>query len=180
MQPFRSLPCELPQGLVENDRLAMPRLSVIESSLGDGLSAHLLQAHRLGAKLHLVDVSHLGPAPFVLDHKNLFVGAILHRIGFSRKPQRERSDRHAELRAPAWPRFAGTRVRARVKHFALCGVQVFRPLLLDVDQSALSLTEEEVLQGRQWEQVLVRVHNIYTRDWTFTPAASPSEGTSTA
>ena len=67
-----------------------------------------------------------------------------------------------------------------MKHSALRGVQVFRPLLLDVDQGALPLTKEEVLQGRQWEQVLVSVHSIYTRDWTLTPGASPSEGTSTA
>jgi len=104
----------------------------------------------------------------------------LHDVGPADQTQTQRAQGQAPGDAEIGPRLvprAGL-VDPAVEMGALHGQCVVGPLTLDVDERALALAEEQVLERRERQQRLFGIHQ--SGSWSTTPAGRLSRSTSTS
>jgi hypothetical protein len=151
-------------------------LPVEEKTLKDASAEHLFQAQGLRADLDLVAVIVLGTAAFIFDWRRLPPAAKVRQakaalfvfrreersefddVGLSDEAETQRADAKPTGNAEAGSRFPASFVGPVVEDLAFGCKAVLRPLLLNVDERALSRAEGEVLQPGQWQQVVFGEH----------------------
>ena len=138
--------------LIKRNLGAPAWLTVKQLSVGDGGFQHFLQAKRLGTELYLIKIASLRFAAFVL-HRPRALEPEFDYIGATGDSIAQRPDAQTAADTDAIPNFEGFRVSIFVQQSSFGGKPVFAPLLFQVNQTPLPLTEREVLQGREWQQV---------------------------
>ena len=125
----------------------------------DRLAPHLFQAERLRAQLNAVAVVALGPPALVLDGQRRFAGPPLDDVGDAVKPQLEAAQGQGPSRQRLGPPGRSAAVGLFVQKGPLGGVPILRPQPLDVDERALALAIEQVLQGGDRQQFRLAVRH---------------------
>jgi hypothetical protein len=175
----------LPQGFVEVHFEAAAGLAVEERAPGHGLAEHFFQAQGLSAELDLVRTVGFGAAALVFDGigepgAGVFFGAVeLDDVRLSREAEPEAAQRQAADDPEVPSGFGLSAVRPLVEMGTLDGQRVVHPDPLEVDESALALTEEQVLEGGEREEVVFGKHFQLTSR-SFTPAGTRSRWTVTS
>ena len=87
------------------------------------------------------------------------IASELHHVALPRKPQRERLNAKAADDEQIAPRLTQLLVvRALMQKISLHRAQIFRPLLLDVNECPLPPAEPKMLQTRDHQAVVRAVH----------------------
>jgi hypothetical protein len=122
--------------------------SIIQESFFDLGGEHFLEAESLGTELDSIAVVFFGPAPFVFDRDDRAASMKLDDVGLPAQTELQRAERQATGDADAGYGCGMRLVGFAMQMLALHGPQVFGPQTFDVDQGALSLAEDQVLEGR--------------------------------
>ena len=127
---------------------------------------HFFQAERLSAKLHPVGIIFFGPAALVFNGKWL-PDAIFPQMKFddispADHPQLQGSNRHIKFDPYFTTRLTPGGMHPFVENSSFSGQPVFRPLLFNMDQRTLTRTEQQVLKGRDHNQIFFAVHNVFS------------------
>jgi hypothetical protein len=133
--------------------MAAAFFAVEERAIWDGDAEHFFKTQRLGAELHPVAVVFFWFAAFVFDRQHGAVAVELDDVCFSTQAEPVRYDVQPACDADAVAGFVGAVVGFFVELVSLCGEMVFRPDLLEMDECALPLAEQEVLQCGEGEEV---------------------------
>ena len=148
--------CSGAEVFVEGHFMAAASFTVVERTIGDGELEHFLETECLGAELHAVAVVFFWFAAFVFDGQHGAVAVELDDVCFSAQAEPMRYDVESACDADAVAGLVGAVVGFFVELVALGGEMVFRPDLLEMDECALPLAEQEVLQCGEGEQVCGR------------------------
>lgn len=141
------------QGAIEGHVVAVARTSVEERPLGDRRVQHFFQTESLRAQLHHIRVIALGSASLVFDRTDKIpaIGTLpsmeLDSIRLPDQPQTQGPKCHPPRDPQVATGLPGSLVYATVEVTALDRKSVVRPYLLDMDERALPLAEEQVLEG---------------------------------
>jgi hypothetical protein len=175
MQPRRRLLGRFPEDEIEGRAVTMLGSPIEERPLANDGAQHLFQADRLRAELYLVTAVELWPSSLVFDRVRdpspSRVGETgsgagfaveahtmeLDHVSHSGDTQLEGTDRHAtgsQNRAPQFSPWQSL-IHPAVQVCALQRQRVVRPELLDMDEGALALTEDEMLQCGQGQKFVL-------------------------
>jgi len=147
MEPGCGLTRRIAQCSIEDDLRPPLPFPVEEKPLSDVRIEHFLQAKRLGAQLDTIGIVRLWFPAFVFHRDDPPVAVELDDIALSGELQTLTQDRKSPRDPHSRPRFIGSIVSPLVQDGTLHGEAVLRPNLLQVDERALALAEEEVLEG---------------------------------
>lgn len=171
----------LPQPPVEDHIGAPPPRAVEQGPRGNLAAQHLFEADRLGTKLHAIAIVLLGLATLVLDWHhgpsaagepiapsappcqplagNVIERAKLNHVGLADESQRERPQRQAASDPQIALAIARFLMGLAMQMLPLNRQPVLGPLLLDVDERALPLTKQQVLEGGDREEIVFGEHD---------------------
>ena len=154
----------------EENRHTPPRFPIIQRSLRNIAAKHFLKAHGLSAKLQRIAGILTKASPLILDRIRL-PESLSSRQGDSmfstpefknitRTGNAERRGKHAHI--PRDQQIAAAFRKAAVVSVAMqdravCGTEVFRPLVFNMDQRPLTAAETEMLKPRQLQIILFAV-----------------------
>lgn len=178
MEPGRGLFGQAPELGVERHVETMPGLA-IEESAGRYVGAqHFFEAEGLSTELDLVGPVAFRPAAFVFNRKRpprtLIDPVKLDDVGFSGEPEPEAAQGKRPGDPEIAPGFLDSAVRLLVEVTALDGQRIFHPDLLQMDQSALPLAEQQVLQGGKREEVVFAEHRSHPPDHRISRRLTPA------
>lgn len=154
----------------ELDLGSTARLTVEECAIADFATKHFFEAEGLGAELDFVAGVAFGFAAFVFDGEGSpqtgkvgewdAVGGLVEfdDIGLTGEAEFEGVEAEAAGGADTWATFGTWGVGAFVEDAPFGSETIFLPQLFDVDKPPLPLTEEEVLEAGEWEEVIFVVH----------------------
>ncbi len=154
----------------ELDLGSTARLTVEQSAIADFATKHFFQTEGLGAELDFVAGVAFGFAAFVFDGEGSpqtgkvgewdAVGGLVEfdDIGLTGEAEFEGVEAEAAGGADTWATFGTWGVGAFVEDAPFGSETIFLPQLFDVDKPPLPLTEEEVLEAGEWEEVIFVVH----------------------
>ena len=145
-------------------------LTVKESAIADLATKHFFETEGLGAELNFVAGIAFGFATFVFDGEGSpqtgevgerdTVGGFVEfdDVGLTGEAELKGVEAEAAGGADTWATFGTWGVGAFVEDAPFGSETIFLPQLFDVDKPPLPLTEEEVLEAREWEEVIFVVH----------------------
>lgn len=154
----------------ELDLGSTARLTVEECAIADFATKHFFEAEGLGAELDFVAGVAFGFAAFVFDGEGSpqtgevgewdAVGGLVEfdDVGLTGEAELEGVEAEAAGGADTWATFGTWGVGAFVEDAPFGSEAIFLPQLFDVDKPPLPLTEEEVLEAGEWEEVVFVVH----------------------
>ena len=184
LEPGRGLLGQAPELRVERHVEAVPGLAIEESAGRYGRRQHLLQTKSLGAELHLVSPVTLRPAAFVLDWKGppcaLADPVKLDDVGLAGEPVAEATERKRPGDPEIAAGFLNTAVRLLMKMPAFDGQRILYPHLLQMDQRALPLAKQQVLESGKREEVVFGEHWSHRISRRLTPTGKRSRATVTS
>ena len=172
MEPSRSVLGRSPELVVEDHLIPAPPRPIEEVAAGHTHVEHLLQTQCLRTQLYFVCAMALRAAALVLDRSwcptspapvKRNAGSApdpleLDHIGPSRQAQLCRAHREASQDDQVFPRLVLSRVSPSVHASPLHREAIVHPSLLLMDEGALTLAVQEVLDGAQRDEFVVRVH----------------------
>ncbi len=140
---------------------------------GHAHAEHLLEAHGLRAELNVVREASGTPSSLVLDGKGprrgpVLGARVLDDVRVSEQAEPLGAQRNAAKSRDPVPASPFASVRSLMERAPFGREAVLRPEALDVDERALPLAEEEVLEARDREQEVVGDH-VVTGSMTRTP-----------
>src|SRR6266545_2300230 len=167
----------------DRDGEATAGIDVVQLTLCDGDGPHLLQGHRLRAKLDAVSAQAFPFRPLRLDRPHDLDAGLppcLDPVGSPNESEPFGPNPYVRLDPYSIPETrAGVRDRI-VEDAPLAREGVLREDALDVNQRALALAEGEVLDSREREKVVVAHGAPQAMEWSFTPAGRASALTLTS
>jgi len=155
---------KLAQRFVEQNLTPPSRPSVLDRPLRYGDGEHLFEAQCLCAELHTIRFVRLGFAALVLDGEwpARAVGSLvrlkLYHVGFPDETKTERAQCETADDAQVAACFIRALVRLAMEVLSFDRESVFRPQTFDVDERALALAEEEVLERRDGKESVFGEH----------------------
>src|SRR6185295_6917681 len=186
MQPVRRGLGELAEDGIESHLLPPAGLAIEQGTDRYGCTEHFFQTERLRAKLDFVRPMSLRLSTLVLDRQRppstgmsgksspgLVGGQTmkLHHVGLAGEAQPQASQRNSPGEVNVAAGLPLPRVDTLVQVPALDGERVLHPDLLEMNQRTLPLAKQQVLQGREREEVAFGEHFRSPR------AASPPPAT---
>jgi hypothetical protein len=120
---------------------------VVEPALGDYYAEHGLKTESLGAQLDFVGTVLLWLSPFVLDWKDPAIGVELNHITLARDSQNFTGDPESPGDSNARTGLVGAFVGNPVNFLAQCSKPILGPELLVVNEGALALAVQKMLEG---------------------------------
>jgi hypothetical protein len=165
MNRLRDLLSLTAQFLAENYIMAPPDAAIKQRPPLNLGSHHLLQAESLGAKLNLIAVIRFGFAPFVLHREGLPATAgqwmELYHIGHPHQPEALGAQRQPTLDQHPGPGFYPLFMHPLVEDPAFGSQAIIGPNLFKMNQGALPLAENKMLQGRDHDPIFYRVAFVF-------------------
>ncbi len=150
-----------------------------ERALVDSYAQHLFEADRLSAKLGFIALARFRPPPFVFDRKRFppssniresdghIVRAIillhtmeLDDVRFPCKAEAKTPDSKPAHDSYVASVFSPFLVDPIMEQFSLSRESVIFPLLFEMNESALSFAEEEVLNRRERQEIVLGIHRL--------------------
>jgi hypothetical protein len=123
---------------------------------------HLFQTKGLGAKLNLIPIGGFRLATLVLHRiwppTSLLISVKLHHIRLAGQAKAQGTQGQSGFDPNTVPAQMFATIHPLMHDAALSGEHIFRPDLLDMDQGALPLTEQQMLQSRERQQIVLGIY----------------------
>jgi hypothetical protein len=152
-----------PECGIEHDIGSPAVRPIVECSVLDYHVEHLFEADRLRAELNTVRIVGFWSSPFVFDGHHTRASAAnpsvkFDHVSLATKAEAKGAQCEATRDAQSVPRLPRPRIGALVEVSPFYGESVLRPEPLDVNERALPLTEDEMLERRKREKLILGEH----------------------